>query len=356
MIRSDLGQLVVSHCRQDLAPFIGDDRVEDCENDLLRRWTERQRYHHTLEHLCDLLRRIDADWKAGSNDRAVLVATALFHDCVYHPGDPLNEEHSADVFRRWCGKKNHPLQRNVERMIEASNYRETPTGLLATFLRYDAAMLYEGDYSALSRLEKNIFREFQAAPYPEYRAHRLRFLREWHVRYPEMPALPKAIEVAEAFQPSIVAYAGSFNPFHLGHLDVIRRAEEAFDKVIVGVGVNRRKADQNLDSYEKLKTTLQFHQVDYFEGLVTQFLESALPGTTPRRLVRGLRDGYDLAKEIIQFRFIHDLDPQVEVMFFPCRRELAHVSSSAVRELSLIDPRQAASYCPDTKQIYGLVE
>jgi len=36
-------------------------------------------------------------------------------------------------------------------------------------------------------------------------------------------------------------YPGSFNPFHLGHLSILRQAEKAFDKIILAVGINRQK-------------------------------------------------------------------------------------------------------------------
>jgi pantetheine-phosphate adenylyltransferase len=152
----------------------------------------------------------------------------------------------------------------------------------------------------------------------------------------------------------VAIYPGSFSPFHLGHLSILRQAEAMFDQVIVAVGVNRQKAGAAATAPERaaaLQARLRFHEVASFDGLLTDFVEAL---TLPVTIVRGVRDGTDLEAELRFVRFLNDLRPDTRVVWIGCEAELQHLSSSAIRELESIEPKAAQRYVPDTASIYDL--
>src|SRR5688572_6111322 len=82
--------------------------------------------------------------------------------------------------------------------------------------------------------EISAFALHQHLPFNAYRKGRLEFLSgqnnaEAHAAF------------LSAFQPNIGVFAGSFNPFHRGHLNVLEKAERIFDKVIIAFGRNPEK-------------------------------------------------------------------------------------------------------------------
>ena len=151
-------------------------------------------------------------------------------------------------------------------------------------------------------------------------------------------------------------YPGSFAPFHLGHLSILRQAESVFDKVIVAVGVNRQKpgAVESAESRSReLQERLRFHEVVSFSGLLTSFLDDL---DFPATIVRGVRDGTDLEAELRFVRFLNELRAETGVVWISCEAELQHLSSSAIRELEAIEPGAGQRYLPETAAIYELAE
>lgn len=61
-------------------------------------------------------------------------------------------------------------------------------------------------------------------------------------------------------------------------------------------------------------------------------------------LIRGLRNGDDLAYEDNQFKFIKDFKKDIDVVFFRCDEEFAHISSSAIRNLQSFRPGSGDKY------------
>jgi len=130
-------------------------------------------------------------------------------------------------------------------------------------------------------------------------------------------------------------YPGSFNPWHSGHEDVLRKALLVFDQVVIGVGVNSDKGINEsiyplpiADLVEKYGNRVTFTT---YTGLMVN-----CPTLTDKDVVaviRGLRNGYDLQYEMNQQYWNEDLGLKIPVIFFITDRTLAHVSSSAIRSI-----------------------
>ena len=131
----------------------------------------------------------------------------------------------------------------------------------------------------------------------------------------------------------IGVYAGTFNPWHKGHTDIVDKAILIFDKVIIAVGVNPEKEDTNHQVLlpESLEG-LQNVQVKYFSGLLVDFVKKEKASA----VIRGLRNGSDLQYEMCQQYWNEDLGLNVPVVYFICDRKLSHISSSMIRQLDKI--------------------
>lgn len=132
----------------------------------------------------------------------------------------------------------------------------------------------------------------------------------------------------------IAVFAGSFDPITLGHEDIVRRAAQLFDKVIVAVGVNSDKhgrfsVEQRMEWVRQTFADLKQVEVVQYEGLTTEFCRSV--GATV--LVRGVRNGIDLAYEQQIADLNRRIAPEIETVLLMTRPQLSDVSSSAVREL-----------------------
>jgi len=329
-------------------------RGPEAANAVLRRWQERQRFWHGLGHLAALIDEIRAT--ATGEDRDVLLLAALYHDAIYDPKAADNEEASARLLREDALNPHAPVIVRAARIIEASKWQEEPDDALTRhFFEMDTWQL-AAECPLRERLayERAIFREYQFALWETYRAKRAEFLRGWAERFPRhKKGVVECLELLAALQPRVALYPGSFHPFHLGHLSILRQAEAAFDKVIIGLGINRQKAgaaDTLNHRLDDLQSRLCYHEVAVVPGLVTRFIDE-LP--MPVTVVRGVRDGTDLEAELRYARFLNELRPGTNVVWIGCEPDLQHLSSSSIRELEAIEPGAGARYVPEAARIYG---
>lgn len=325
--------------------------------ELAKRWSERQRAWHGPAHLLTLLREIGGD--SPSLDRDVLLLTALYHDAIYSPRAADNEEASAALLRRHAADPSSAVVTRAAEIIVESKWSGLPASpLTRRFFELDTRQLSDAcPLGERLAYELAIFREYQFAPWTEYRTKRAAFLAQWAERFPEhRRGVRECLELLNGLRPRIAIYPGSFNPFHRGHLSILRQAERSFDKVVVSVGINRRKAcsaDSAQERFADLQSRLCFHEVTLFDGLLSSFLDGLGYEAT---VVRGVRDGTDLEAELRYVRFLNELRPDTNVVWIGCEAELQHLSSSAVRELESFEAGAGERYLPDRKMIYGLVE
>ncbi len=153
-------------------------------NILLSMWNESQRSYHTQNHLLELIDQINEHKdKLSKKQYEKLVLCALFHDIVYDPMRPDNEEKSAEFFINSCSEKNSDVL-EVKQMILDTKTHESTTELSELFNHFDMKIV-ESDYDKLLEWENGIKMEF--APYGEekYKEGRLQFLESLLDKYPQ---------------------------------------------------------------------------------------------------------------------------------------------------------------------------
>ena len=133
----------------------------------------------------------------------------------------------------------------------------------------------------------------------------------------------------------IAVYPGSFDPVTNGHLDIIRRASQVFDKVIVLVSYNPKKSGGTFPIPERVEfikrsiTDLKNVAVDSYTGLLADYVKIA--GASA--IVKGLRAVSDFEDEFQQALINRQLAPEVDTVFLVSSLENMFLSSSAVKEI-----------------------
>lgn len=130
-------------------------------------------------------------------------------------------------------------------------------------------------------------------------------------------------------------FPGTFDPITLGHLDVVRRALTLFERVTVAVAEHHSKsqlleAEERLDLVRQAVAPLERVEVVTLGGLLVQ----GLRGLEAQVVVRGVRSSTDLEYERQMALTNRALDPGIETVFIVPSPELAHISSTLVRQIA----------------------
>ena len=129
---------------------------------------------------------------------------------------------------------------------------------------------------------------------------------------------------------------GSFDPITLGHVDIIRRAAEIFDEVVVCVMHNAAKKSPMFTLEEKLSMARRAVEeypnvrVDSYDGLLTEYVRRFDKPV----VVKGLRAASDFDYEFQMNMINKRLNPSVETMFLTASERYTFLSSSIVREVA----------------------
>jgi pantetheine-phosphate adenylyltransferase len=133
----------------------------------------------------------------------------------------------------------------------------------------------------------------------------------------------------------LAVYPGSFDPITNGHVDVIARAANLFDEVIVAAAVNEAKKslftmDERLAMMQAVTTRFQNVKVVAFEGLLVEFARKV----DAVAVVRGLRAISDFEFEFQMALMNRKLEPTIETVFLTPREEYTYLSSRIVKEIA----------------------
>lgn len=135
----------------------------------------------------------------------------------------------------------------------------------------------------------------------------------------------------------IAVYPGTFDPMTLGHEDVVRRATQLFDRVIVAVAAGHHKKalfslEERIDMAREAVKSYPQVEVESFAGLLRDFVV----GRGAKAMVRGLRAVTDFDYEFQLAGMNRSLMPHVETVFLTPSDKYQFVSSTFVREIALL--------------------
>lgn len=129
----------------------------------------------------------------------------------------------------------------------------------------------------------------------------------------------------------IAIYPGSFDPITLGHMDILNRALEIFDKVIVLIADNPDKESrftikERLDMVKSAVKDLKKVEVDYSSGLTVKYAKEH----NAKHLIRGLRAVSDFEYEFALASANEFIDSDIDMVFFMSRGDKNFISSSMI--------------------------
>jgi len=133
---------------------------------------------------------------------------------------------------------------------------------------------------------------------------------------------------------ALAVYPGSFDPFHMGHVDIVTRASQIFPRVVVGILENAGKnalfsANDRAEMIRELYVGNPAVEVRPFTGLLVNFLKE-LDATI---VIRGMRAVSDFEYEFQMALMNRRLYPQAETVFLTPKEEYTYLSSRLVREV-----------------------
>lgn len=139
-------------------------------------------------------------------------------------------------------------------------------------------------------------------------------------------------------QPVTAVYPGTFDPMTLGHIDLVRRVSQLFDKIIVVVAAGHHKKqtlftlDERMDMARELVKPYGNVTVESFSGLMRDFVVSH----GAKAMVRGLRAVTDFDYESQLAGMNRHLMPDVETVFLTPSDKYQFISSTLVREIAML--------------------
>ena len=145
---------------------------------------------------------------------------------------------------------------------------------------------------------------------------------------------------------------GSFDPITKGHLDIIRRAANLFDEVIVLIMVNYTKTNTAFTAAERVEMARRVTadipnvRVDYYAGLLADYARQQGACT----LVKGLRAVTDFEYEFQMALTNKKLYPNLETLFLTTDIQYMYLSSSVVRQVASFGGDISEFVCPDLRE------
>ena len=136
-------------------------------------------------------------------------------------------------------------------------------------------------------------------------------------------------------QKRVAIYPGTFDPVTNGHIDIIRRALNIFDKLIVSVALNPRKnplfsIEQRVELIQQGLEGLKHVEILPFDNLLTDFAQA----NNATVIIKGLRAVSDFEYELQMGLMNRNLDEAIETLFMIPSQEYSFLSSNFIKEIA----------------------
>ena len=141
---------------------------------------------------------------------------------------------------------------------------------------------------------------------------------------------------------TLAVYPGSFDPFTLGHRDILLRSLKIFDEIVIAVGVNQNKktlfsADERVEMIEKEVSKVKLDtnnsvKVECCEGLIVDLATKHNASS----LIKGVRGPVDYDYEAQMAGMNTVMCPDLETIFLMSKPEFSFIHSSLVKQISLM--------------------
>ena len=322
----------------DLKNKIPEEYSEKIFNKIIEKYSEPHRYWHNIDHLYKLIEGtlekefFECDYQHSKHFIMKVVLAIFYHDYVYEPEKSNNEEKSvkemSNDFYEYLS--NTFLSDVKEAILNTKNLVTKPEDGIVKYIlsKLDTDIIYSSDMNELLYWENCIFKEYQIYSYSKYRDGRIKFLTKAYIETKNRKLL-ELVEFVNNRKPRVGLYVGSFNPFHVGHNNILKQADKLFDKVIIGVGINPDKGRKNED-YKKYLP--EYREIVEYSSLVTELIKK-LEEDYDVTIIRGLRNASDLEYEKNYISTLKDLTNEVKYVMILSDVEFHHVSSSMIRGL-----------------------
>ena len=166
--------------------------------------------------------------------------------------------------------------------------------------------------------------------------------------YNNLPSLVNCFNTQKSrIYMSIAIYPGSFDPVTNGHLDVLKRACELFDKVIVAIATSGKKQpiftkEQRLQLIQDNIQNIKNSEIVAFDGLTVDFAEEKGADA----IIRGLRAVSDFEYEFQMAQMNRQLNQKVETIFLMPNQDYFYTSSQLIKSVSQFSAERVAPFVP----------
>lgn len=141
----------------------------------------------------------------------------------------------------------------------------------------------------------------------------------------------------------IALYAGSFDPMTLGHEDIVRRAAQLFDTLVVGIGINPDKqplftSEEREQILREVLSDLDNIRIVSFKELTVDFARSQGASV----MIRGVRTVSDIEAEFTMALANHMMAPELETVFLMASERFSHISSTLIKQIAGMGTQETA--------------
>lgn len=133
----------------------------------------------------------------------------------------------------------------------------------------------------------------------------------------------------------VAIYPGSFDPITYGHIDIVERALEIFDKVVVAIAYDTSKKSlftvkERIDIVKTIFSGVPNVIADSFKGLLVDYVGK----TNSKVIIRGLRATSDFEYEFHMASMNRSLNPHLDTLFMMTSKDYFFVSSRTIKEVA----------------------